>query len=140
MTSEPGIFSCGNALHVHDLVDWVSEEAEIAGRAAAGYAAGISRDNYDREEILTVSAGHGVRCVTPSVIRSDAARHGASLSIRVLSPVRDGVIELAAGGVIISRDRRRRLHPAEMARARLDPKDIRMAVSAGARSLEVRVG
>ncbi|MDR3280396.1 MAG: FAD-dependent oxidoreductase [Synergistaceae bacterium] len=39
MTSVPGIFSCGNALHVHDLVDWVSDEAERAGRAAALYAA-----------------------------------------------------------------------------------------------------
>lgn len=65
MTSVEGIFSCGNVLHVHDLVDNVSHEAEIAGENAAKYALGQSQKSG---EIVNVIAKDGVRYALPQRI------------------------------------------------------------------------
>lgn len=65
MTSVEGIFSCGNVLHVHDLVDNVSHEAEIAGENAAKYALGQSQKSG---EIVNVIAKDGVRYALPQSI------------------------------------------------------------------------
>ena len=63
-TSLPGVFACGNVLHVHDLVDYVSEEAELAGGCAAEYL----RDRVSGGESWAVSARDGVRYVVPQRI------------------------------------------------------------------------
>lgn len=65
MTSVEGIFSCGNVLHVHDLVDNVSEEAEIAGRSAATYALGAALIG---DGFVSVTAKDGVRYALPQRI------------------------------------------------------------------------
>lgn len=65
MTSLDGVFSCGNVLHVHDLVDNVSEEAEIAGNSAAEYALGRYADTA---EYVNVTATDGVRYALPQRI------------------------------------------------------------------------
>ena len=65
MTSVDGIFSCGNVLHVHDLVDNVSHEAEIAGESAAKYALGQSQKS---SETVNVIATDGVRYALPQRI------------------------------------------------------------------------
>ena len=65
MTSLEGVFSCGNVLHVHDLVDNVSEEAEIAGKSAAEYALG---KYVSDAEFVNVSACDGVRYALPQRI------------------------------------------------------------------------
>ena len=52
MTSVPGIFSCGNVLHVHDLVDYVSEEAELCGEKAARYLQGKTKPFRKRSGYL----------------------------------------------------------------------------------------
>lgn len=65
MTSVEGIFSCGNVLHVHDLVDNVSHEAEIAGEYSAKYALGLSENNA---EAVSVTAMDGVRYALPQRI------------------------------------------------------------------------
>lgn len=65
MTNVEGIFSAGNVLHVHDLVDNVSQEAEIAGEAAAKYALGKSEE---QGEIVSVTAKDGVRYSLPQRI------------------------------------------------------------------------
>ena len=57
MTSIPGIFSCGNVLHVHDLVDHVSEEAARVGQYAAQYLKG---DIYAPESYIDIKPGKGV--------------------------------------------------------------------------------
>lgn len=61
-TNIPGVFACGNVLHVHDLVDYVSEEAELAGSAAASY---IKGDLARRDNKINLSAGRGVNYVVP---------------------------------------------------------------------------
>ncbi|MBT9153500.1 MAG: L-2-hydroxyglutarate oxidase LhgO [Firmicutes bacterium] len=76
-TSMPGVFAAGNVLHVHDLVDFVSAESEIAGRAAADFAAGSLLAEYPT---LIVRAGEGVRSVVPQQI---ALIPGAAGQIRL---------------------------------------------------------
>ncbi|MGI5865667.1 MAG: NAD(P)/FAD-dependent oxidoreductase [Myxococcales bacterium] len=63
-TSLPGIFACGNVLHVHDLVDFVTEEALKAGRFAGEYAQGIRRP----EDNITLVPGNNVRYCVPHTL------------------------------------------------------------------------
>ncbi len=127
MTSVEGIFSCGNVLHVHDLVDFVSEEAERAGKNAVRYIRGELRP----VKSIPVKAGPGVRYVLPQ-----AAKHGENLviSLRVTEPGRDRTVRVRSGEKNITKKKHVRLHPAEM---------IRIKVSAGklegVESLEVSV-
>jgi hypothetical protein len=62
MTSVDGVFSCGNALHVNDLVDYVSESGEIAGAAAAAYAA-VYTEGVRQE--IELEAGNGLLYLVP---------------------------------------------------------------------------
>lgn len=63
-TDVEGIYSCGNVLHVHDLVDFVSEEAEIAGKAAADYIKGVKSEKCE----IKISCDGKVRYTVPQVI------------------------------------------------------------------------
>lgn len=67
MTSVPGIFSCGNALHVNDLVDYVSESAETAGAAAAAYVAG----EKEEKTLIPLTASDGVSYIVPQSVDKD---------------------------------------------------------------------
>ena len=67
-TGVPGIFACGNVLHVHDLVDYVSEEAAQAGRAAAKYVQGGSKETAEPlSGGIKLEAKGGVRYTVPSI-------------------------------------------------------------------------
>ena len=65
-TEIPGIYACGNVLHVHDLVDFVSEEAAIAGKAAAEQITGKSAETA---RTIRVKTGMGVRYTVPETLR-----------------------------------------------------------------------
>ena len=65
-TSVPGVFACGNVLHVHDLVDFVSEEAEIAGLSAANYIKGLEEEKTN----ITIKTDGKIRYTVPTVITS----------------------------------------------------------------------
>ena len=78
-TSVPGVFACGNVLHVHDLVDFVSEEAAIAGKNAAAYVKqGENRPSGGHEIVLNPI--EGVRYTVPGTI--DPARMDEELTVR----------------------------------------------------------
>ncbi len=79
MTSVPGVFACGNVLHVHDLVDYVSEEAAAAGRAAAEYIANGQPERSGGAEI-PIAVGGGVRYTVPSAV--DPAHMPELLTVR----------------------------------------------------------
>lgn len=111
MTSVPGVFACGNVLHVHDLVDYVSQEAERAGASAAAFAASGGSSPGTR---LSVRAEGGVRYTVPQVI--DVSRMPERLEVRLRV---DGVYEhrvLVAhlSGRCVARRRRDILVPGEM--------------------------
>ena len=84
-TSEPGIFAAGNVVHVHDLVDLVSDEAEIAGKfaakAALGEGGGATRD-------LAVTTGENVRTCVPQHLRLGDETEKVRLFMRVTKPMR----------------------------------------------------
>lgn len=79
-TDVPGIFACGNVLHVHDLVDYVSEEAAAAGRNAAKYVKQASRKT--RKETPLISTG-GVRYTVPKTLCVDRMEEKLTVRFRV---------------------------------------------------------
>lgn len=71
-TGVDGVFACGNALHIHDLVDFVSSEGERAGMAAARHAAGVT--GYETRRGVPVTAGEGVRYTVPQFASDESER------------------------------------------------------------------
>ena len=112
-TSIPGVFAAGNVLHVHDLVDYVSQEAAAAGRSAARY---ILEGPSAQGAALSVHCQNGVRYCVPAAIRPQALEDGSSLTLRMRV---DGVyqnkaIVLRQGQQVLLRRMRRVLAPGEM--------------------------
>ena len=81
-TNVPGVFACGNVLHVHDLVDYVSEEATAAGRHAAEYVKNGGDKSDDGKEISITATG-GVRYTVPSTINTAQMDDTATVRFRV---------------------------------------------------------
>ena len=67
-TVKEGIFACGNVLHVHDLVDYVSEEAKLAGKAAAEYISNNKESNKTNNTNLKISTDGKIRYTVPQLI------------------------------------------------------------------------
>jgi len=112
MTSVPGVFSCGNVLHIHDLADWAAEEGERAGVSAARYAdGGVVRQLQDNASIV-VRAGAGVRYVVPQRIQRGVEE--VLLSLRVTAPRGPTTIRAVCGNTIVGELRLRKAHPATM--------------------------
>lgn len=109
-TSVKGIFACGNVLQVHDLVDYVSEEAELAGKNAAAYLRGGS----GKKTRLRVEAGTGIRYVLPQVI--DQTENDVPLYFRAADVCQNVNLRLAADGETLLSVNKKRLAPGEMER------------------------
>lgn len=107
-TSADGIFACGNVLHVHDLADFVSEEAELTGKAAARYALRKLEKTTD----ITTECGDGVSYVVPQKITSDAA--DVKLFFRVSSVMKNCRIIVEADGKELFAISKPALMPGEM--------------------------
>lgn len=109
-TSVPGIFACGNVVHVHDLVDYVSAESERAGAAAAAYVQAARRADG---AVLEVKSGTGVSYTVPQHVRAGAHRAEVFFRVnRVLGASR--IVVQDAAGVQIAQYRRERMAPGEM--------------------------
>jgi NADPH-dependent 2,4-dienoyl-CoA reductase/sulfur reductase-like enzyme len=106
MTSVAGVFAAGNVLHIHDLVDFVSEESARAGSAAADYLDGVPAP----PEIGLV-AGSNVRYVMPGRIRLDASNR---LYLRSLISKNNAVLELRANGEVVKTRKEPHVQPSEM--------------------------
>lgn len=107
-TSADGIFACGNVLHVHDLADFVSEEAELTGKAAARYVLGKLEKTTD----ITTECGDGVSYAVPQKITSDAA--DVKLFFRVSSMMKNCRIVVEADGKELFAISKPALMPGEM--------------------------
>ncbi len=114
-TSVSGVFACGNVLHVHDLVDNVSVEAAIAGRAAAQYAL-VGADAAPQR---AVRAGRGVRYVVPQRISAEAAGK-LDVYFRVDNVYRAATLEVLSGEEVILRRKRPIVTPGEMEKLEID--------------------
>jgi Thioredoxin reductase len=118
-TSVEGIFSCGNVLHVHDLVDNVSEEGAIAGRSAALYAT----DGFKTAEKFKVSAESGVRYALPNFVYSGDGQ--ITVYFRVGKVFKNATIEVLSGGEQIYRKKFMILAPGEMGSMVLNKSQIK---------------
>ena len=103
-----GIFACGNVLQVHDLVDYVSEEAERAGLGAVKFVSGL---NQKTEAIIT-KPGNGVRYVLPQVINS--RDEDVSLFLRVTQPFQNVRFTVSDGETVLATVKRLKAAPGEM--------------------------
>lgn len=107
-TSIPGVFACGNVLHVHDLVDYVSAESEQAGLAAAAYLAGVRTAG----EEIRVTNGNGVGYTVPQ--RYHRGVEKVEIFFRVRNIYHDAAIRVMDGETQIARFRREHMAPGEM--------------------------
>jgi NADPH-dependent 2,4-dienoyl-CoA reductase/sulfur reductase-like enzyme len=116
-TSLPGVFACGNAVHVHDLVDYVTDEAQIAGRGAAAYASAAADDT---SEILKIATGNDVGYTVPQHIRPQKIKNTVGIYFRVRSVHKTpAAIVIASGEKEIARFNRQHMAPGEMERITL---------------------
>jgi len=107
-TEIEGIFACGNVLHVHDLVDFVSSEAEIAGRGAAAY---IKGETEKSDRVINISTDGRVRYTVPQRI---AGRGDVDVYFRVADVYRDAMIKVSDGERVILQKKKLKLAPGEM--------------------------
>ncbi len=136
-TSLPGVFAAGNVLHVHDLVDYVSQEAAAAGRAAAAFVQ--SGAPADAGPALPVTCANGVRYTVPAAIHPGRlpAQNGATLTLRlrVDNVYRGKSLAVYADGDCLYRRKRPVLAPGEMESILLPAAALR--AHAGAQKLTV---
>ena len=111
-TEIPGIFACGNVLHVHDLVDYVSEESAIAGRAAAKHIFG----EMNKEISVSIKTDGKVRYTVPQKLTEIC---DTSVYFRVADVYRDAKIVVRDGEKIIISKKKQKLAPAEMEKVEL---------------------
>ena len=118
-TSIPGIFACGNVLHVHDLVDHVSNESFRAGHAAAAYVKG----ELARAETIAVRDGSGVRGTVPQFIRK-GVEESVDLMFRPSGVFRNATCVVKCGEREITRKKAMIFTPGEMAVVKLKPEIV----------------
>lgn len=111
-TSVEGVFACGNVLHVHDLVDYVSEEARTAGIHAADYVMGRSCGSTER--VIRLEAKEGVRYTVPEEIRPAYMPEKLTVRFRVDGVYRNAFVSVYCGQERIHHQKRLVLEPGEM--------------------------
>jgi len=119
MTNVPGIFACGNVLHVHDLVDYVAEEARRAGAFAADWLEG----KRPRRE-LRVKTGANLRYVAPGRVDPDRPN---KLYMRSLVVKNDAHLELRVDNAVVRSIKKIHVQPSEMLSLEIGPADLEAA-------------
>lgn len=120
-TNIDGIFACGNVLHVHDLVDYVSQEASTAGKNAAAYIRNGSSKDTKIVEILPVD---GVRYTVPKYIRPTEMDDTLTVRFRVGAVYKNCSIATYFDDELISKRKRPVMAPGEMEQVILDRKKL----------------
>ena len=110
-TNVPGIFACGNVLHVHDLVDYVSEEAARAGRAAAKFVRGGTPKSA---RVVKLTGRDGVRYTVPQTVRPAAMGESVVVRFRVANPYYGKYLSCYVDGERISHRKKQIMAPGEM--------------------------
>ena len=110
-TSIPGVFACGNVVQVHDLVDFVSGESELAGVAAAKY---VQNGPVQEGRVLSVKPGKDLGYTLPQRIRVEGVEKSTNVSFRVRRICGKSTILVKSGDQVIAKFKRERLAPGEM--------------------------
>ena len=106
-TSIEGIFACGNVLHVHDLVDFVSQEAEIAGKAAAEYI----KETQAESVLITLKTDGKIRYTVPQIITK---KQDVTVYFRVNNVYKNVRITVASGDAVLLSKKKPKVAPGEM--------------------------
>ena len=109
-TSIPGVFASGNVVHVHDLVDFVTQESQRAGRAAALYA----KNGEPQGPCIAVESGSAVTYTVPQKIRTENVDKFVEIFFRVNFVYTNMVIQISSGGEVLARFKREHMAPGEM--------------------------
>ena len=109
-TSIPGVFASGNVVHVHDLVDFVTQESQRAGRAAALYA----KNGEPQGPCIAVENGSAVTYTVPQKIRTENVDKFVEIFFRVNFVYTNMVIQISSGGEVLARFKREHMAPGEM--------------------------
>lgn len=111
-TSKNGIFACGNVVHVHDLVDFVTEEAKRAGKNAAKYIKGKNRQG----RVIEVKNGKNINYTVPQKIYVNNLDENINVFMRVSNVFTNKIIVVRDEEKVLQRFKRAHLAPAEMER------------------------
>ena len=111
-TNVSGIFACGNVLHVHDLVDFVSQEAVTAGKNAAAYIGAGCKD--DENKIVELIPEGGVRYTVPKFVRPAMMEDNLTVRFRVGDVYMDKAIVVCFDDEKVSKRKKRVMAPGEM--------------------------
>lgn len=133
-TDRAGVFACGNVLHVHDLVDHVSEEAARAGERAAAWLRGELGENGNE---IRIRPGKGVRYTVPAMLHPGRMAELQTIRFRVDNVYRDAVVRVIRKGKILGGFRKRVLAPGEMEQVVLKKEALKQAQSM--EEIEIRV-
>lgn len=121
-TSVPGVFACGNVLHVHDLVDYVSGEASEAGKHAAEYV--LKSTPETTETPIRLETGNGVRYTVPSFVRPSRLEQFLTVRFRVGNVYKNPEICVYLGDKCLQRRKKQICAPGEMEQVIIKKTDI----------------
>ncbi len=131
-TSADGIFACGNVVHVHDLVDFVTAESQKAGKAAADY---VLNGEKGKDDFIALSNGNGVGYTVPQKIRKGA--DGAEIFFRVRQIFGNSAIVVKdENESLIAKFKREHLAPGEMEKISI-PKVLLDKIATGSATVSV---
>jgi NADPH-dependent 2,4-dienoyl-CoA reductase/sulfur reductase-like enzyme len=130
MSASPGIFACGNVLHVHDLVDYAAEEARRCGEAVCRFLSGESTPQF------RLTAGANVRTVVPNFY---APQRENVIYVRSLIVKNDAILSLQVGGAEIRKRKLVHVQPSETIRLNLKPSDFPALSEGGKNEMEVSI-
>ncbi|MDO4500504.1 MAG: NAD(P)/FAD-dependent oxidoreductase [Erysipelotrichaceae bacterium] len=119
-TSIPGIFACGNVLHVHDLVDYVSSEAKLAGEYAAEYLL----HNRESSSLIEIKTEGGIRYTVPQMLDINNMSDRIVVRFRVANVYKNKRIVLKVNDKEISSLKKKVLAPGEMEQIFINKKDL----------------
>ena len=120
-TSLPGVFACGNVLHVHDLVDYVSEEAALAGRNAAAY---VQAGERAAAKPVPLTAKDGVRYTVPQTLDTANMNDKVVVRFRVGDVYKDRYVSVYFDGERVLHRKKNVLAPGEMEQVVLTRKQV----------------
>ena len=122
-TSIPGVFACGNVLHVHDLVDYVSEEATRAGENAAKYVQNGCKDEKEGNDIKLV-ATEGARYTVPCTVNVSRMDENLTVRFRVGAVFKDSYVSVYFDDERVQHRKKRIMAPGEMEQIILQKKKL----------------
>ncbi len=121
-TTVKGIFACGNVVHVHDLVDYVTEESRKAGRNAARF---VEDKISTYGPVINTKPGKGIRYIVPQIIRKENIEHSIDLFMRVNRIFKNERLVVRVGETVIKKIKKSYMRPGEMERISITEEDLK---------------